>query len=284
MSIFVDAEARPVEVATPRPRRGRKPKAQPTTAVAIQSEPVPLPAKTGPNAEAVALFGMIERLMTDPNASAERAMQAFEFYQKVQAAQARRAFDAAMAAAKAEMPPIVKNQSASFGEGKGYKYEDMATIARVVDPVLTKHGLSYRYRTATADGSVTVTCVVTHTEGHSEENSLTAGRDKSGSKNDIQALGSAVTYLQRYTLKAALGLASSRDDDGHATSQPGDDAVIDDRQIATLRSLILETQTDINKFLAVASAPSLSDVRRTDFPRLTAMLNAKRARSSEAVQ
>ena len=49
-----------------------------------------------------------------------------------------------------------------------------------------------------------MTCVVSHRLGHSEENTLTAGRDESGNKNNIQAVGSTITYLQRYTLKAAL--------------------------------------------------------------------------------
>ena len=36
----------------------------------------------------------------------------------------------------------------------------------------------------------------------------------------MQALGSAVTYLQRYTLKLALGIATSKDDDGESSGTP----------------------------------------------------------------
>lgn len=135
-----------------------------------------------------------------------------------EANQARRAFEEAITAAKAHMPIIAKNRTVSYGgAGKtSYKHEDLAEIARTVDPVLGEHGLSYRFRTNQIDGRVSVTCIVSHRDGHSEENTLSSGYDTSGSKNPIQAIGSAVTYLQRYALKAALGLAASDEDDGQA--------------------------------------------------------------------
>lgn len=132
--------------------------------------------------------------------------------------QAKRAFDAAMAALRLEMPPIVKNQTVDFTSNRGrthYKYEDLADVSEALTPVMAKHGLSFRWRTQPGE-PVTVTCIVSHREGHSEECALSAPRDESGNKNAIQSLGSAITYLQRYTLKAALGVAAARDDDGQA--------------------------------------------------------------------
>ena len=64
--------------------------------------------------------------------------------------QARRAFDAALASAKAEIPPINRNRSVDFTSARGrtnYRHEDLAEIARTIDPVLARHGLSYRFRT-----------------------------------------------------------------------------------------------------------------------------------------
>lgn len=128
--------------------------------------------------------------------------------------EARKAFDRAITAAKAKLPVIKKNRSVSFGAGKtAYAHEDLAEIERTVVPILSEHGLSYRFRTNVTDKSIIVTCIVSHQDGHSEENSLPGPADTSGSKNALQAIGSAVTYLQRYTLKAALGLSASEDDD-----------------------------------------------------------------------
>lgn len=137
--------------------------------------------------------------------------------------EARKAFDSAISKAKSEIPIIRKGNSVDFTTSKGrthYQYEDLATIAQIIDPILSKHGLSYRWRPNSDAKSVTVTCILSHAAGHMEENTLYAPHDLSGNKNPIQAVGSAVTYLQRYTLKAALGLAAAADDDARSVSQP----------------------------------------------------------------
>jgi hypothetical protein len=137
--------------------------------------------------------------------------------ERAEANQARRAFDAAIAAAKADITVIPKSRQVDFTSNKGrtrYRYEDLADIARAVDKPLAENGLSYRFRTACTPADLAVTCIVSHRDGHSEENTLIGAHDASGNKNSIQAIGSVMTYLQRYTLKAALGLAASDDNDG----------------------------------------------------------------------
>ena len=134
--------------------------------------------------------------------------------------QARKAFDDAMADLRASMPTIVKGQTADFGKGKAsYKFEDLSAVTEALSPIMADVGLSFRWRTQSQQNGVAVTCIISHREGHSEETTLFAGLDTSGSKNAIQALGSAVTYLQRYTLKAAVGVAAAKDDDGQEAGQ-----------------------------------------------------------------
>jgi len=154
--------------------------------------------------------------------------------------EARRAFDEALAAAKAEIPVIRKNRKVGFehkdksGE-TNYSHEDLGEIARTVDPILSKFGLSYRYRSQQGNGGVTVTCILSHRGGHFEETQLSAAPDNSGKKNAIQQTGSAITYLQRYTLKLALGLAASSDDDGQSSETV---ETITDEQAINLNDLI----------------------------------------------
>jgi hypothetical protein len=171
---------------------------------------------------------MLDRAITS-GAGIEVLTKLMDLQERWDKTQARKAFDDALSAAKTEMPIIVKNRQVDFGakvSGKSstnYKHEDLAEIARTVDPILGKHGLSYRFRTTSLPNEpVTVTCIVSHRLGHSEENTLCAGRDDTGNKNGIQALGSTLTYLQRYALKAALGLAASNDDDGMAAGNGGE--------------------------------------------------------------
>ena len=136
--------------------------------------------------------------------------------------EARKAFSAAIASAKSLIKPIQKNHKVDFTSAKGrtnYDYEDLGDIASMVDPILAQFGLSYRYRARQAGGKLAVTCIVEHRDGYFEETTLEAGSDHSGNKNEFQAVGSAATYLQRYTLKLALGLAASKDDDANGGRQ-----------------------------------------------------------------
>ena len=164
-------------------------------------------------------FDLLQRAVTS-GADIEVLEKLMGLQERWEANQARKAFDDAMASAKAEIPVILKSREVDFTSNKGrthYRYEDLAEIARTVDPVLGKFGLSYRFRTAAlSPDTIAVTCRVSHRDGYSDETTLPGTHDTSGNKNSIQALGSAVTYLQRYTLKAALGLAASDDDDGQA--------------------------------------------------------------------
>lgn len=141
--------------------------------------------------------------------------------------EAVRAFNNAMADAKRDLPLIQKNRKVDFtnkaGERTFYEYEDLAGILAVVDPILGNHGLSVRFRTKNEPNApIVVTCVISHRDGYSEENTLSGPKDDSGKKNQLQQMGSTITYLQRYSLKAALGLASARDDDALSVDDSDD--------------------------------------------------------------
>jgi len=198
-----------------------------------------------------------------------------------EANQARKAFDEAMASAKAEIPVIMKNRTVDFTSAKGrthYRHEDLAEVSRTVTPILARHGLSYRFRTSSAvNEPVVVTCIVSHRDGHFEENTLTAGRDDSGNKNNIQAVGSTLTYLQRMTLKAALGLAASDDDDGAASS--GSPDTVSEEKLAQLVELAEAVSADKAAFCRYMKIKSLADLPAKDFDRAVAALNKKGAKS-----
>lgn len=179
-----------------------------------------------PREQALTPMELLDRALAS-NANVETLDKLMALQERWEANLARKAFDEAMSAAKAEIGPIKKNRHVGYDSKKSdagrteYSHEDFAEIAKQINPILAAHGLSYRFRTASPpDGPVSVTCIISHRMGYSEENSLQAPRDTSGSKNPIQAVGSTVTYLQRYTLKAALGLAAENDDDGQQSGAP----------------------------------------------------------------
>jgi hypothetical protein len=229
-------------------------------------------------------MAMLDRAVA-AGASVEVLERLMGLQERYEANQARKAFDEALAAAKAEIPPIIKNRRVGFDSKKAgsartdYRHEDLAEIARTVDPILGKHGLSYRFRTTSKiNEPITVTCIVSHRLGYSEENTLSAGSDNSGNKNSIQAIGSAITYLQRYTLKAALGLAAANvDDDGRASGEP-DDGPITAEQATRVRALIKETSTDEPAFLKWLDVESIEAIPASQMRRVEDSFAVKKRR------
>src|SRR5215831_5108597 len=114
-----------------------------------------------------------------------------------EANQARKAFNSAIAAFKANPPEILKTEEVGFdsrrtGDRTSYKHEDLAKMLAVVDPALAVHGLWARFKVKGDDpDKITVTCVLGHVDGHVEEGSTLSGKpDTSGNKNPLQAIGS----------------------------------------------------------------------------------------------
>lgn len=237
----------------------------------MEQPPPSLPAVTTPMAM---LASAVERGM-DPG-TIEKLMALAERWDAVQA---RKAFDAAVAAAKGEIPPILKNRKVDFTSQKGrtsYKHEDLAEIARTVDPILNRHGLSYRFRAKQDGQRLTVTCVLCHRDGYSEETTLSAAEDHSGNKNSIQAIGSATSYLMRYTLKMSLGLSTQDDDGRSAGSETGS---ISEEQADTIRELITATGANVERFLAFMGAESVSDISAGQYEKAVNALQRKRGQA-----
>lgn len=233
------------------------------------------------NAPAVTPMAMIDRALAS-GAAPETLEKLLALQERWEANQGRKAFDEAMASAKAEIPTIRKNRTVDFTSSKGrthYRHEDLAEIAATVNPILGKYGLSYRFKTTNNPGEpISVTCILTHRLGYFEETTLSARPDDSGNKNLIQQVGSTLTYLQRMTLKAALGLAASDDDDGRASGQRQEDGPITEAQAEAIRSLCEETGTDVPKFCELMHVEAIPDLPASQFQRVIASLEAKKRR------
>lgn len=221
-------------------------------AVAPPSEVV-LPAPSGGGG----LLAMIERLATRPDLKIDVFERLLVMRRQEEDRAAERAFNSAMSLAKGELEPVLKTRDVDFtaktGSRTKYKYEQFADVARVVDPVFARHGLAYRFAVEQGGELVKVTCVVSHADGHSERVRLEAKVDPgSTGMSMVQALGSALTYLQRYSLRAAIGLAAAVDDDGRAAG--GASPRISAEQASELRRLIDESGRSEARMLGYVGA------------------------------
>ena len=147
----------------------------------------------------------------------------------------------AVAAFQQEVPVINKDST-----GYNYKYSSLDNIVEVITPLLKKHGLGYMQP---LDGNSLKTVLFHAESGESIESSvgIPQGVQLKG-MNDFQVLGSAVTYLRRYSLSAILGLITDEDADaaGEQVSEPRTASfhAPSDKQLGLIRKLASEAGMD----------------------------------------
>ena len=155
---------------------------------------------------------------------------------KAKERQAKEAYSASMAEWKANAPDIAKDRTVKYQTTKGpteYAHASLANVTATINKSMSPFGLHAAWKTDQPDGKIKVTCTVSHKLGHSESTSLTADADNSGSKNAIQALGSTISYLERYTILALTGLATHEQDTDGITAN-GNVEYIDKAQQKTI--------------------------------------------------
>jgi hypothetical protein len=223
---------------------------------------------------------MIERLATrqDLNIDVFERLLAARRAEEDRAAE--RAFNAAISQAKGELSPVLKTRAVDFTGKSGtrtkYTYESFADVARVVDPVFAQHGLSYRFAVAQTADQVKVSCIVSHADGYSERTHLEGKVDPGATGMSlVQALGSALTYLQRYSLRAAIGLAAAVDDDGRGAG--GTSPRISAEQANELQKLIDESGRSQSTLLRLIGVDEVAEMNLDQFKRATEVLQLAQA-------
>ena len=165
-----------------------------------------------------ALMVIINRAVSDPAFDVAKLEALLNVKERWEREEARKAFVVALTAFKANPPDIFKNKQVAFKDVR-YSHATLDNVSIAIGTALAEHGLSHRWSVDQAETRIKVTCILMHNAGHSESLSMQSASDQSGNKNAIQALGSAVTYLERYTLLAITGMAV-QDDDGASSAPP----------------------------------------------------------------
>ena len=160
------------------------------------------------------------QLALQQGASVEVLRDLFKLKQEVEADAAKRAFNQAFTAFKAESNRIVKNIKITAGPLTGKMYADLYAVVSTLTENLSKFRLSASWRLTKDEPQwIEVTCTIRHEDGHAEMVSMGGPPDAGGAKNAIQARASTVTYLERYTMLAAVGMAAAgTDTDGRQSS------------------------------------------------------------------
>lgn len=216
------------------------------------------------------------QLAVQQGADLDKLERLMGLQERWEANEARKAYDTAFAAFKAEAVRIVKNRQVTNGPLAGKSYAELFSVVNAITPALSRHGLSSSWRiTKDEPNWLEVTCTIKHVAGHTESVSMGGPPDVGGAKNAIQARASTVSYLERYTLKAITGLSEQDDDDngGRGAQQPaqqgGEDLqpLIDAGQDAAMSGM-----ASLTKWWGGLTAKQRSAMNK-EFPKLRAAAN-----------
>lgn len=200
--------------------------------------------------DTVALLDVISRAASDPDTDVTKLERLMAMYERLEGQKAKQAFDAAMASAQKEMEHV--RTDANNTQTKS-KYATYGALDRVIRPIYSKHGFGLSFDTG--DGApqdyVRVVCDVSHSGGHSKSYHIDMPADGKGAKGgDVMtkthAVGSAMSYGQRYLLKAIFNIVVSDDDDGN---KAGTTEFITPEQVAEIQDLMDKANADPEKFV-----------------------------------
>lgn len=236
--------------------------------------------------ESAAIFQIIERAARDPNVDIDKMQRLMDMREREMARLAQVEFNKAMKDAQAEMPQVVRDADNDQTKSRYARYE---TISEAIQSIITRHGFSLTFSEGTPakENHIRVVCDVMHDAGHVKQYHADIPFDNVGmkgnaNKTNTHAYGSTKSYGKRYLKCDIFDVAlKNEDDDGNAAGGQAPQERISQEQLQTLRTLIEETKSDIEKFCQLGKIEALPDMLARDFESAINLLNQKKARMAK---
>lgn len=247
--------------------------------MATTSKKVATRKRTPPVVQSTNQFDHMIELAITGNADLDKLQQLMEMKVRYDEIEAEKQFNGALSNFQSKQAIIEKDQTGHNDK----KYASLAGSLAQVQDLMTENGLSRAWSMVQSEDKIAVTCTITHVSGGKRTATLSAGADMSGNKNAIQGIGSTVSYLERYTFYAALGIASAEmiDDDGSYGSIAAKLEPATAADIKAIRALMKKSETDEQGFVEfLKNSLKLAIEKLEDLPvgrvaEVTGALNAK---------
>ncbi len=226
-----------------------------------------------------AIISMIERAARDPAVDIDKMERLVAMQERMMSRASEQAFNDAMTKAQGGMKRVAAD---STNPQTRSKYASYAALDKAMRPIYTQHGFALSF--GTAEGApaeyIRVTCHVSN-NGYTRLYQVDMPADGKGAKGgDVMtkthAVGSAMSYGQRYLLKMIFNIAIGNDDDGNAA---GSGEKVTEEQVEALLALIVEVNADIAKFLKYMKVERLAEIPAAKFNNAVSALEAKRSKS-----
>jgi len=227
----------------------------------------------GPIVPGDALLEIISRAARDPQSDVGKLERLMGMYERMLAQSALSAFNADLALMLPELPEVKEAGSIKDRAGEVQsRYALWEDTQKEIKPVLARYGFGLTFDTSSSEGKVRVVAKLSHRQGHVETTELEMPLDTSGSKNLVQAYGSAISYGKRYTAGALLNLTSrGEDDDGQAAGTK----LVSDAQIELLEALAAKAKVELQQVCDWQKIRDLGELPARKFGVVEKALKAK---------
>jgi len=179
---------------------------------------------------------------------------------------------AALAKTQGEMEAAAYNSSNPFYKSH---YSDLASVVNASRPYLAKNGLCVIHRILPDDHGQS--CLRARL-GHSSGQWIDSQVPINPPKQDIQSIGSYISYLRRYTYAAIGGVVSSdEDDDAECAMKRGDQPkAISESEVRCIEQLLLKLDiSEKEKVLNWCQVQEIKDINKTKYEAVVKNLNLK---------
>lgn len=221
-------------------------------------------------------IAMITAAVKDPTFDAAKLHALLDFQERVDAKAREASFNESLARMQPLLPTITKNgmirippKDGKAGQETAYaKYED---IDRMIRPLMMMEGFSFSFTSAppSTDGRYLITGTLRHRDGFCISSSIPLALETSGSKNNVQGMGSTISYGKRYLVCMLLNLVAEGEDND------GNPVVINEQQrenLTTLMDAANFTPDQKRKVLKWLNAESVEQVLAKNYDRGVAWL------------
>lgn len=221
-------------------------------------------AASQPENGTTSLLNFVALAVKDKDIDVSKLDALLRMQREIVADEARIKFNQALARMTTGKLRVKKNGRVDLGKDKGgYDFATWPDMDDVLRPLMEREGFTLSFNMETKDGGGAVVCgTLLHTDGHSRTVSVPLALDAGAGRNNLQAMGSTLSYGKRYCAEMLFNIVrEGADDDGKL----GGTAFITAAQVAEIEQLITSGNIPRDPFLEWIGAVRVENIQAADF-------------------
>lgn len=226
------------------------------------------------------IMEVIQQIASSPNAKdqVEIMRELLAIKERAEASEAKRAFDGALHQMQAKIRISRDGAIMVKGEVRS-RYATIDQLDDVLRPLMSEHGFSFQMSEVGVEGEMRVFAgTLRHTMGYQDTLLARLPLDRSDFRTQVQSEGSTISYARRQLYKLHFNIVErSQDDDGSGKNvQP-----IDPEQARDIETMIADTSSNKDVFLAYFRIKNVADLKKADLPLAMEMLQHKQKKRAK---